>query len=403
MDEVIKMLDMGALRQGGRCLRAIWYLKDISVYERIILIYLGSILDFTGDFSEGKAVSKETIAKTTGISKRTAIRSVNQLIKKGYLTQILRKIPSQKKHDTSLIFMTHEVFRPYLDFLKQKYAEKYHRNNGGLGTEISEDDLVVSVGHLHSVCETPSVVSVGHHHSVSETPFNPPSSNKNPSNSPDVYPPNSAGLVSGSENEVQKPKSKKLVSKKTTKKTTAKKTVKKKAFAKKTEPKELIPNVKPGEKFPIKKKGGSYDTKAPTGYVPSEAEKALGEAWKAHYESSTYQQNKEYTIRDFAYWMHLIIFYSDLNKPEPNVESISAFIQFLVHRMDARPGWPGWGQNLVSIPAALIMRKGSHKLSAAWGQFSPFYQKRVVQVHQEEKWAEQRQKEAEILGYMPPF
>ena len=403
MDEEIKMINMGQLYNGGRCLRAIWHIKEISVYERIILVYLGAILDFRGDFSEGKAVSKETIAKTTGISKSSAIRAINQLIKKGYVTQIRRKIPGQMKHDTSLIFMTHEVFRPYLHFLKQKYAEEYQRNNGGLGTEISQDDLIVSERHLHSVCETPSVVSERHQPSVCETHMNPPSSNNNPSKSPDVYPPTSAGLFPDSESEVQKPKSKKLVSKKKAKKTTTKKTVKKKTVAKKTEPKELTPSVKPGEKFPLTKKGGSYPTKAPEGYVPSEAEKALGEAWKEHYEASTFQKNKEYGIRDFAYWMHLLIFYSDLNKPEPNVESISAFIQFLVHRMDAKRGWPGWGQNLVSIPKALVMRNGSHKLSKAWKEFSPFYQERLAQVQQDQKWAEQRERDAKILGYMPPF
>ncbi len=81
---------------GGRSLNAIWRLK-VDPYQKLILHYLASQMDFNKDFSEARWASLATLKTVTGIGRTKVVTALNGLVADGYLQRIHRFEHNGKK------------------------------------------------------------------------------------------------------------------------------------------------------------------------------------------------------------------------------------------------------------------------------------------------------------------
>jgi len=69
---------------GGRALNAVWH-TSLPAIQKIILLYLGSQLDFRGDFMEARKVTLSTLAERVGWKRTSLKAAIRSLEEAGYL------------------------------------------------------------------------------------------------------------------------------------------------------------------------------------------------------------------------------------------------------------------------------------------------------------------------------
>lgn len=74
-----------SLTNGGRALNAIWQNAKLTTHERIVLLYLGSQLDFTGNFTVSRWVPVSRLCAATSISRASMFRVLGGLHVNGYI------------------------------------------------------------------------------------------------------------------------------------------------------------------------------------------------------------------------------------------------------------------------------------------------------------------------------
>ena len=109
-DANIAMIE-SSLMNGGRSLNAIWNLPFKS-QEKLILSYIGSQLNFNGNFTEARRVTNEKLQRMTGLSRATLWRHINSLEKNGYLI----RTPDTIKGNTYRL--TPKLFHEYKTYLQ---------------------------------------------------------------------------------------------------------------------------------------------------------------------------------------------------------------------------------------------------------------------------------------------
>ncbi len=75
-----------ALTNGGRALNAVWELR-IPIEQKSILLYLGSQMDFRGDFTEYRWCPISLICHATCMSRSTVFRALSSLESEGYIVR----------------------------------------------------------------------------------------------------------------------------------------------------------------------------------------------------------------------------------------------------------------------------------------------------------------------------
>jgi len=142
---------------GGRALNAIWSVpkEKITSTEKIVLLFLGSQMNFESKFAEWRFESYGTIAERTCLTKRTIINTVGTLIEKGYVVKMNRKVKGKvegkKKNLSNFVRFTMKLFNEYEEYLRQKPSEIKTPdiplvNNMHQGSEIDAPGVVK---HLH--------------------------------------------------------------------------------------------------------------------------------------------------------------------------------------------------------------------------------------------------------------
>jgi len=76
---------------GGRALNAVFYSQDLSPPERLLMLLLGSEMDFRGQFSEYIPMTRKTIAKRLGYKEARRIDPhITSLSERGYISVVKR-------------------------------------------------------------------------------------------------------------------------------------------------------------------------------------------------------------------------------------------------------------------------------------------------------------------------
>jgi DNA-binding HxlR family transcriptional regulator len=101
-----------ALTNGGRALNAVWRCDKVDAQEKLILLYLGSQLDFRGDFTEAVQRHISTIVKWTGIKRTTVFDRLKSLEEKKYIERKNKTLANgapgaNEYYLTDLIFTEH--------------------------------------------------------------------------------------------------------------------------------------------------------------------------------------------------------------------------------------------------------------------------------------------------------
>ena len=116
-------MDAKFIRQstnGGRALNAIWQ-SSLPALQKLILLYLGSQLDFNGTFTEYRWCYVSTIEKATSISNRTIFSILSDLEKNGYISR--EKQFEGKKQLATLYAINDKIFDEYAAILVAKNNE----------------------------------------------------------------------------------------------------------------------------------------------------------------------------------------------------------------------------------------------------------------------------------------
>lgn len=111
---------------GGRCLNAILYgCPDLSPPQTLILIVLGSKMDFRGTFQdEYQFCSLNKIADTTKLSQRAVVNNLADLVQLGYVNKKVATISEQQIGHANHYCLTGKVFDSYLSAQIDKEEEK---------------------------------------------------------------------------------------------------------------------------------------------------------------------------------------------------------------------------------------------------------------------------------------
>ncbi len=150
---------------GGRSLKAIWECKGISVTEKMILLFLGSELNYCQDFeNQYRFISLNNIAENIGYSKKCIITNIQSLLQKGYINKQLVTPEEQMKGWSNHYCLTSKIFNEYLLMLIE---ENTVRSN-----VIVESPLVNEIHHP-SERRSPPLVNVVHHPSERRSPIVP--------------------------------------------------------------------------------------------------------------------------------------------------------------------------------------------------------------------------------------
>lgn len=75
------------LGAGGRAFKAVYLSKILTPFQKLLMSYLGSQLNFRGTFGESRWVSVATLMVNTSMSKSTVKRVMDQLVSLGYLVR----------------------------------------------------------------------------------------------------------------------------------------------------------------------------------------------------------------------------------------------------------------------------------------------------------------------------
>ena len=149
-----------SLNNGGRALKAIWSSQALDAEETLIMMYLGSQLNFLGDFTESVPRFVSTISKSTKLAERTVQRRMKSLNDRGYIEIVSSK--SEKGGNTANRYsLTDLIFEEYASYLTDKEQEEERggvtaRHQGG----DSQTPGGVTARHQGGDCQTPiSVLS----------------------------------------------------------------------------------------------------------------------------------------------------------------------------------------------------------------------------------------------------
>ena len=150
-----------ALNNGGRALNAIWENRNIDSQETVVLMYLGSQIDFTGEWTASVPRFVSTIAAKTKLSESTVVRRLKTLQEKKYITSTPTTLANGSR-GANLYALTDRIFEEYMTHLEKKYQ--------------AEAEGVVAERGEGGVSEQGGVVAERGEGGVSGTPINPISS-----------------------------------------------------------------------------------------------------------------------------------------------------------------------------------------------------------------------------------
>jgi DNA-binding PadR family transcriptional regulator len=166
-----------SLTNGGRALNAVWRCKNLDSEEKLILLFIGSQLDFTGDFSESIQRYVSTIVEWTCLSKATVHRRLKSLQKKGYIDRT-RKTLENGELDANEYRLTDLIFQEHHDFLTKKLNEQNDTKSQGETTPSLRERLPLVSGRDYPQSQgetTPSLRETHTNPSFSNPSFSNPS------------------------------------------------------------------------------------------------------------------------------------------------------------------------------------------------------------------------------------
>lgn len=105
-------------RNGGRSLNAIWMSENLTTNEKVILNALASDQDVRGDFQDFRYMALSRFERLTSLSRRTIIRTLNELVGRGYLQKRLTVVKGVKQ--PTYFRITDRIFEEYGDRLPER-------------------------------------------------------------------------------------------------------------------------------------------------------------------------------------------------------------------------------------------------------------------------------------------